>query len=334
MKSICVCGIRAGDPAQRLSVWIAALDVVEAEVLDLQPADEVVLGDDLAVDHGRRAEVAVVPAPGGVADQDQDRDADGEEEAEVDQAVAAVAGIPPGAAAASRDGSGSERHGGKVSCSVSGAPIMPGALAGPNGTARSGETRRRAQRSAGSTIRSTKRSVAWPSATSNESARKRATRSRSKSPARSQRGELLGGLEDGPGDARPEVEVEAPLVEVVVVVGGEEGHRPAEQRELEDRAGVVGDEDVADEHQLVDVRMVGHVDRERREVRRDRLRLADERVQAQEQHVIRAELAMEDPEVEVLGATSPCAPWRPGTSVRTGSPSCPRAARSAPGSPP
>ena len=237
-----------------ISVLDAALDVVEPEGLDLEPVDEVVLGDDLAVDRGRRAVVAVVPAPGGIPDEDEDGQADGEEEAEVDEAVAAITGIPAGAAAAPRDRSGSERHAREVVLLWMGRADHAGRVGGA-------EWYRTVSEGPAATIWSTNRSVAWPSATSNDSARKRATRSRSNSPARSQRGELVGRLEHGARNAGAVVEVEATLASYAVVVRGEERHRPAEERVLVDRAGVVGDEDVADEHQLVDVRVVGDVDR-------------------------------------------------------------------------
>src|SRR5439155_25433661 len=108
----------------------AAGDVVEPEALDREPVADVVFGDDLAIDRGRGAEVTVVPAPRRVADEDEDGDADGEEEAGIDEAVPAVTGIPPGAAAASRDRSGSESHAGEVSCSSLGRAIHAGRVGG------------------------------------------------------------------------------------------------------------------------------------------------------------------------------------------------------------
>ena len=140
-----------------------------------------------------------------------------------------------------------------------------------------------------------------PSATSKEASRKRATRSRSKSPARrySARASVVSKI--GSGHARAVVEVEAALLLVRLVVGREEDHRPVEQRELVDRARVVGHEHVADEHQLVDVGVVRDVDGEVREVRADGRLRADERMEPDQQDVVVAEGRLEDAEVEVVG---------------------------------
>ena len=109
---------------------------------------------------------------------------------------------------------------------------------------------------------------------------------RSKSPVAEVSRHVVGRLEDRPGDAGPVVEVEPALALVGLEVGGEEDHRPAEQRELVDDARVVGDEDVADEQQLVDVGVVRDVDREAGELRVDRRALPDERVASDQDDVI------------------------------------------------
>ena len=86
------------------------------------------------------------------------------------------------------------------------------------------------------------------------------------------------------------------------MIGGEENDGPAEQRELEDRARVVGDEDVRDEHQLVHLGMVGHVDDER--ICRRRPPAAYERMRPDEKDVILAQRPPQHPDIETPRITS------------------------------
>jgi len=75
-------------------------------------------------------------------------------------------------------------------------------------------------------------------------------------------GERFRRLEDRPRDAGQVVEVEASFTFIGRVIGCQEADGSVEQRELVDGARVVRHQHVADEHQLVDVAMIGDVDSE------------------------------------------------------------------------
>ena len=215
------------------------------------------------------------------------------------------------------------RIGATVGAAVRGHRCRPGRspALGRRRVQRRSSTRGGSPRSAGSTTRSTNRSEAWPSATSNDAARERARRAPRRSPRRARTPRAPSVVSKiGPGHARPEVDVEAALALVGVRIRGEERHRPAEQRVLEDRARVVGDEQVGDEHELVHVGPVGDVDREGREIRVDRRGPADERVEADAARPTRRRGRRASRRGRACRRSGPRASCRRGTSARRAGP--------------
>ena len=153
-------------------------------------------------------------------------------------------------------------------------------------------------RSAGRMTSSTIRAVECPSTTSNDAFANASTRVDVEVVRLDRGGELRSRGEDRARQVGGKVQVEAALAAVRVVVGGQERDRATEERELVDRARVVGHEDVGDEHQLVEVRVGGRVDRERGEVRRDDQRVAHERMQLEQDGVVVAQDVVHDAQVE------------------------------------
>ena len=162
--------------------------LIETPGVDLDAVPKLVLRDRLAVDAADRREMVVVVVQAGGDREDEQREDDDQPEPEVQVEVPSVLRLPRGSVVALDDGFGTEGHG--VGRFLSHGRLTPG-MEGRGMVHRASESscprpyrRSPARVRDGRMSASVTRVAEPPSATSKEASRKRATRSRSKSPAR------------------------------------------------------------------------------------------------------------------------------------------------------